>query len=285
MSDSASIQAIRLSVSDKVRALLSRHGNADQKQQLATLMTIMSASYSQVYRKISGRSSWLEEDLFRIAQHFGETLGGLFSDTAHPPAHAQGPLPELWHAAKVQVGSQLIDCQVAVDADPSTTVTLVLENTPHGLRVVPVADAADDAIIGMISHLRMDLAEPAQGGFAVLDDDPDVADAIVDTLLSKGLDAQAFYAKEDLQAASRQFDTYILDWFSDEASTTADLVAYLRTTHAPQATIVILTGQIQRDKAESDLSKMILTHDVMVELKPMRLDLLLAKIEHARHAV
>lgn len=247
-------------------------------------MTIMSASYSQVYRKISGRSSWLEEDLYRIAHYFGQSLGGLFSDADSPAADAAGLLPAPWQAAKVWLGGQWLDCQVTVDAEPSAAAPLVLAQTPQGLHVVPAADAAPSDIVGTVSHLRMDLAKPAHGGFAVLDDDPDVADAIVDTLLSKGLDAQAFYAEKDLQACPRQFDTYILDWFSSEASTTADLVAHLRTSHAPHATIVILTGQIQRDKAETDLSRLILTHDVMVELKPMRVDLLLAKIEHARHA-
>ena len=247
-------------------------------------MTIMSASYSQVYRKISGRSSWLEEDLYRIAHYFGETLGGLFNDTDASPSGAPGILPAPWQAAKVWVGHQWLDCQVTVDADPGAAALLVLAQTPQGLHVLPAADVAGQDIIGTISQLRMDLSEPAHGGFAVLDDDPDVADAIVDTLLAKGLDAQAFYAESDLQASPRQFDTYILDWFSSEANTTAELVAYLRTSHAPRATIVILTGQIQRDKAETDLSRLILTHDVMVELKPMRVDLLLAKIEHARHA-
>src|SRR6185312_12911483 len=103
-----------------------------------------------------------------------------------------------------------------------------------------------------------------------------------DNLQVRGLDAQAFHTKAELQASARRFDTYILDWYSSDTSTTADLVQHLRARHAPKATIVILTGQIQRDQAESDLAQLIHTHGVMVELKPMRLDLLLAKIEHNR---
>jgi hypothetical protein len=111
-----------------------------------------------------------------------------------------------------------------------------------------------------------------------------VAEAIVDNLLVKGLRAQAFYTTQDLRACASRFDVYIIDWFSSDTSTAADLIAHLRTSHAPQATIVVLTGQIQREHTESDLARLIHMHDVLVELKPMRVDLLLAKVKHLRQA-
>jgi hypothetical protein len=276
------IKSIRLGVSAKVRAMMARHGVDDQRQQLATLMSIMDASYSQVYRKISGRSSWLEEDLHRISQFYGETLGTLFRDEADAPA-LQGSAHASWRAAKALVAGVLLDCQVTLSEQASVAGGLALVHTAEGLRVESAVQPSG-AIEGLVSALRLDLARPLQGGYAVLDDDADVADSIVDNLLARGLDAQAFYSKEDLQASARRFDTYILDWYTSDSGTTGDLVVHLRTRHAPKATIVILTGQIQRDKAESELAKLIHTQDVMVELKPMRLDLLLAKIEHTRQA-
>lgn len=281
---STTTQSSRLHVSAKVRALMARHGIDENRQQLTTLMGIMDASYSQVYRKISGRSSWLEEDLQRIAEHFKETLGTLFRDDADGRVAVPSD-PIVWHAAKVNLAGIWLDCEVSLDKASDTPATLLLVGTPDGPRVESMGNVqAGSTVVGPVRHLKLDLKHLPQGGVAVLDDDPDVADSIVDNLQVRGMDAQSFHNKEELQSSARRFDTYILDWYSSDTSTTADLVQHLRAHHAPKATIVILTGQIQRDQAESDLAQLIHTHDVMVELKPMRLDLLLAKIEHKRQA-
>lgn len=281
------IKAVRLIVSGKVRALLARHGITDAQQQLASLMTVMGASHSQVYRKLSGRSSWLEEDLMRIASRHGETLGTLFRDDADPLAApcAAAPDDTVWHAARVNVDNRLVPCEVALGPVPDTPAgIMVLHDTPDG----PMAGWADGVagatVRGAVRALRLDPAPPAHGGYAVFDDDPDVAESIADNLLARGLDAQAFFTTQALRDAPRRFDVYIIDWFSSDTSTAADLVAHLRTHHAPQAAIVVLTGQIQREHTESDLARMIHSHGVMVELKPMRVDLLLAKLQHARQA-
>ena len=277
---SPSTQSSRQYVSAKVRALMARHGIEENREQLTALMTIMDASYSQVYRKISGRSSWLEEDLQRIAEHFKETLGTLFRDDADTQVMAPTE-SRAWRAAQVLIGGAWLDCQVSLDDAPPPPEALVLIDTPEGARVVAASDATGQ-VLGAVRHLRLELQPNRQGGVAVLDDDPDVADAIVDNLMIRSIEGQAFYTKQELLASPRRFDTYILDWYSGDSATTGDLVEHLRARHAPEATIVILTGQIQRDQAESDLARLIHTHDVLVELKPMRLDLLLAKIKHTR---
>jgi BetR domain len=278
--DSSPISAIRQLVSDKVRALLARHGISDSREQLTALMSIMDASYSQVYRKASGRASWLEEDLYRIASHFGETLGTLFADdqdAAPPDGHS-------WQPATIQIDGQPFECQLITDATPGATAPLQVIDTPTGPVVrasAPQASRAGQAV----RELRLSFHANPSGGYAVFDDEPDVVDAIVDNLTLKGLRAEGFYEVEALRASQRHFDTYILDWFSGDAATTADLIEYLRTSHAPEATIVILTGKIQQDHAESDLARMIQKYKVLVEIKPMRVELLLAKVAHARAGV
>lgn len=284
MSDTSSIQAIRSAVTAKVRALLARHGTPDHRQQIPVLMAILQASYSQVYRKVSGRSAWLEEDLYLIAAHFQETLGGLFRDDAcdAPVGISKvASAPSDWRAATVAIGGIALNCHVLTGNKADTTGALALVDTAQGPQVLP-ANNTGTALF--ISAIQIDLSASKEGGFAVFDDDPDVADAISDALLARGLEAQAFYTTQELSAATRRFDTYILDWFSSDSHTTADLIAHLRTAHAPKATIVVLTGQIQRERVESDLAQLIRVHDVLVELKPMRVDLLLAKIAHTRQA-
>lgn len=284
----------RLIVSTKIRALLARHGIADPQLQLASLMTVLSASHSQVYRKLSGRSSWLEEDLLRIAEHHGETLGSLFGEDTGPApaAHAQatdtsGPA---WHAAGIDIGGTLSDCRVTLsspgdDTNEASPHDLWLAPSPQGHVVVRHSQIKPGAqALGRVHQLQMDFSRPKQGGIAVFDDDPDVAESITDNLLARGLEAQAFFTTSELKASARRFDAYIIDWFSSDTSTARDLIEHIRKTHAPQATIVVLTGQIQRGHAESDLAELILTHDVLVELKPMRVELLLAKINHHRQA-
>ena len=289
------IRAIRLIVSDKVRALLSRHGVSESREQVAALMKIMEASHSQIYRKMSGRSSWLEEDLYRIATHHGESLGRLFQEEEVPGAASAGPLPSCpgaWQPAKVQVAGQWVQGEAALAA-PSAAPSneggplsgWLLVDTPEG-RIVTWhgAEAAPVSALGPVCAIRVELPDAANGGFAVFDDDPDVAESIVDALLARGMDAHVFLTTESLRACPRRFDVYIIDWFSGESSTAADLVQHLRTGHAPEATIVILTGQIQREHTESDLARLIHTHNVMVELKPMRVDLMLAKIQRLKPA-
>lgn len=276
----------RLLVSESVRTLLARHGVTDAHQQLATLMTLMEASHSQVYRKLSGRSSWLEEDLMRIAAHHGETLSQLFQDGADPRMPS-GEKEAAWRPARIDVGGVQTSCRVTLAPADATMAsnedTLVLVDTTPVPQVVWRSGLAKDAaVLGHVQQVQLDMGAAPDGGFAVFDDDPDVAESIVDNLLMKGLRAQAFYTTQDLRACASRFDVYIIDWFSSDTSTAADLIEHLRTSHAPQATIVVLTGQIQREHTESDLAHLIHTHDVMVELKPMRVDLLLAKVKHVR---
>ncbi|MFT3859456.1 MAG: helix-turn-helix domain-containing protein [Aquabacterium sp.] len=270
--------APRLTVSAKVRALLTRHGVGNPRQQLTVLMSIMNASYSQVYRKVNGRSSWLEEDLQRIVDHFGETLGSLFRDE-EPVAPALDA--SSWLQAKVCVAGLWLPCRVTLDESPDASGRLVLEEGNDGPRVVD-RETPSGKVRATVRQLLVDAADQPHGGFAVFDDDPDVAESIVDNLLARGEDAQAFFTTQDLRACPRRFDVYIIDWFSSDTSTAADLIQYLRTEHAPDSTIVVLTGQIQREHTEADLARLIHTHNVMVELKPMRVDLLLAKVKHLR---
>lgn len=274
--DSSSIQAIRQHVSDKVRALMARHGVSDSRQQFTALMSIMEASHSQVYRKVSGRSSWLEEDLLRIAQHYGETLGQLFADEDPSAEGAQ-----TWHAAKAQLAGVWVNAEVVLAPEPSLASALVLVNSPQGPRV-EAPGASPNPVQGHVLHLRVNFGQPPKGGIAVMDDDPDLLESIVDNLLMRGHDAHGFLSKEALQASPRQFDTYILDWYSGAETTTEDLVEHLRSSHAPEANIVILTGQIQRDQVETNLARLIAQQGVMVELKPAHLDLLLAKLSLSR---
>jgi CheY-like chemotaxis protein len=188
-----------------VRALLARHGLTEQRVQLPRLMDILGVSYSQAYRKLNAGSPWLEEDLYRLATHFGETLGTLFAD-APPREH---------------------------------------------------------------------------GGIAVVDDDPIVADSIVDTLQALGIDARAYYDAASLLQGARSYDAYIVDWFMG-TGTAENLLLEVRRRDGPAPVIVVLTGKISSGAAEDQLARMVRDHGILVELKPARVSLLLAKIQRER---
>lgn len=197
--------AIRQLVCTHVRGLLVRHGLTEQRVQLPRLMEILEVSYSQAYRKLNAGSPWLEEDLYRLAAHFGETLGSLFADA--PPRE--------------------------------------------------------------------------RGGIAVVDDDPIVADSIVDTLQAMGIDARAYYDTASLLQGAHSYDAYIVDWFMGTGTAEALLLELRRREgHAP--VIVVLTGKISSGAAEDQLARMVRDHGILVELKPARVSLLLAKIQRER---
>ena len=106
---------------------------------------------------------------------------------------------------------------------------------------------------------------------AVLDDDSDSAQSIVDFLGAKGMDAQPFNCAGDLLAAmeSEPFEGFVVDWLLGD-TTAKDLLSKIRA-RVPSGPVVILTGQIATGIAsEEELAMVGASYRALLYEKPTR---------------
>jgi FixJ family two-component response regulator len=106
---------------------------------------------------------------------------------------------------------------------------------------------------------------------AVLDDDSDSAQSIVDFLGAKGMDAQPFNCAVELLAAmeSEPFEGFVVDWLLGD-TTAKELLSKIRA-RVPSGPVVILTGQIATGIAtEEELAMVGASYRALLFEKPTR---------------
>ena len=123
------------------------------------------------------------------------------------------------------------------------------DSTTDQWTVAPAAEVSDSPSYEL-ARLLFERAPPRR--VAVLDDDRDSAQSIVDFLGAKGLDAQPFNCAIDLLAAmeGQPFDGFVVDWLLGD-NTAKDLLSKIRA-RVPSGPVVILTGQIATGAASED---------------------------------
>lgn len=247
-------------ISQAIQALLDRRGVPERKR-LVALEAAVGIAYQQVRRRMMGETPWSVDEIKRLAAHFGEPmfrlLGALVDDAPGEPAvlHVGGAKVacSIWPGPEA---SQGVGPYVAVPGDES-----------EGWNVVLASEAAG-RVAFQVKRLIFEAEQPRR--VAVVDDDDDLAHAIVQFLRQKGLDAISYTSAEHLRTAleTTNFDGYILDWVLGEESAAA-LLPLIRAKN-PAGPVIILTGQIDAGARESDLESAIATHRAQLYEKPSR---------------
>ncbi|WP_294635932.1 helix-turn-helix domain-containing protein [uncultured Aquabacterium sp.] len=273
-------------------ALLGRHG-IPARHQAAQVAQICAISVSQARRKLKG-AVWLFDEVRAVCQHVGARLDDLFPSAvargaadhaplAPNPAPVGKPAP---HPARLHIDGRVLPCQVQLGPVLPTAVPPPLEAV-HAEGQWHVGTEATLAALApglpryAVDHLTVvPCREPERPRVAVVDDDPDAADALSDWLCEAGWRAQAYTRTTELMApGALQHDAYVIDLILAGGQTSQALVERIRADR-PQVPIVLLTGQLREGPApEATLATLLRTQDVVFFEKPVRPTVLMAAIQ------
>lgn len=270
-----------------VSALLARHG-IPPRHQATQIAQICAISVSQARRKLRG-AVWLFDEVRTVCAHVGAGLDELFgarpaagAQTATPPASAQPAL----HPARLHIDGQQLDCSVRLGLALSARAACPLiaryvEGTWHIGTPGALAGLPSSAPCYAVDHLQLQSAgEPERPRIAVIDDDPDAADALSDWLRESGWHAEPYTQPHALMAdTAPRYDAYVIDLILAGGQTSQALVERVRASQ-PRAPIVLLTGQLREGRAsEATLATLLRTQDVTFFEKPVRPAVLMAAIQ------
>ncbi len=222
--------------------MLDRHG-VPERQRIRALEAAIGISYTQVRRRMIGEAPWTIDEIKKLASHFHEPLIPIMSALADAPG-----IP-----ATLPFGGAAMPCTIWPVGEPLPgrigPMVAMHDSTTDQWTVAPAAEVSDSPSYEL-ARLLFERAPPRR--VAVLDDDRDSAQSIVDFLGAKGLDAQPFNCAIDLLAAmeSQPFDGFVVDWLLGD-NTAKDLLSKIRA-RVPSGPVVILTGQIATGAASED---------------------------------
>jgi len=191
-------------ISRAIMALLDRHGVPERRRN-TTLEAAAGMKYQQVRRRMNGETPWNVDEIKRLASHFGEPvfklLGALVDDAGQP--------------AMLKVAGLNLSCSVwpgEAIAGGKAVGPLVAARLDEGSwEVLPPADAVGRAMFE-VRRLIFEAEQPRR--IAVIDDDEATAEAIVEVLRQKGLEAISYIDAEHIRSAleTTTFDGYVVDW-------------------------------------------------------------------------
>ncbi|MGN6314747.1 helix-turn-helix domain-containing protein [Trinickia sp.] len=267
-----------LTVADRVRALMVRHG-IGKRQQTTELCRILDLSFSQGHRKLRGSSPWTLAQIRKVAEAFGEPPTQLFGTqenglgaTAAQPREAMLNMGAFEGPCVAWIGEPL---------GPYERAEFVAYGEGDRWRIVRC-----DGVAGEHAHevLKIEIhprrGEAQRATIAVVDADRAAAEALCDYLTQNGFAATAFDSLALFTDALRTqtFDAVVTDWLFGE-HTAAWAVEAVRRSSRPDATIFLLTGDLLTGKAsESEISEVIRRFDVACYEKPARLAILVADL-------
>ncbi len=267
-----------LTVADRVRALMVRHG-IGKRQQTTELCRILDLSFSQGHRKLRGSSPWTLAQIRKVADAFGEPPTQLFGaqDTGVDTAAAHP------REAMLNMGAFEGPCVAWIGAPlgPYERAEFVAYGEGDRWRIVRCDGAPGEhahEVLKIEIHPRR--GEAQRAAVAVVDADRAAAEALCDYLSQNGFAATAY---DDLSAfiealRTQVFDAVITDWLFGE-HTAAWAVEAVRRSPRPDAPIFLLTGDLLTGKAsEADISEVIRRFDVACYEKPARLAILVADL-------
>lgn len=249
-------------ISAFIEGMLDRHG-VGERQRVRVLETALRMSYAQARRRMLGEAPWSIEELKRLADHFHEPLIPIVAAYLHQPGRA----------ASFPVAGAVLPCTVWPVGEPIPgrigPLVVLHDKLTDQWTVVPSAEATERPSYELSVLL---FERPAPRRVAVLDDEMDSAQSIVDFLAAKGIDAHAFSTGDALLSAmdAEHFDGFIVDWLLG-SKTASDLLGQIRA-HQSAGPLIILTGQISTGMAKEDeLAVAGATYKALVFEKPMRL--------------
>jgi CheY-like chemotaxis protein len=247
-------------ISRAIQALLDRHGVPERRRN-TTLEAAAGMKYQQVRRRMTGETSWNVDEIKRLASHFGEPvfklLGALVDDAGQP--------------AVLKVAGLQLACSVwpgeAIVGDKAVGPLVAVQDGESGeWEVVPPADAAGRTV-HEVRRVIFEAEEPRR--VAVIDDDEATAEAIVQVLRQKGLEAISYSNAEHIRSAleTTTFDGYIVDWQLGEQDA-RDLLQLIRSRTAA-APLIVLADTLT-DSQEAQFEEITATFRAQLFVKPAR---------------
>ena len=250
-----------------LRALLNRH-DLPSSRHVTTVAQILGMSYVLVHRRMAGTTAWEFEEVQKVAAHFGESLGQVFSD-----ASAADNVEAVLNAGGVRVLCKLV---VGVPLRDPERNSLVAIRAGEQWMVVPAHDAGASPPFEV-----QRLVITGNGGkrwrLAVLDDDPEEAQDLKDHFSERGCEVHAFTRVDDLigNMKASPFDGYIIDWVLGEGSA-EELIGMIRADDR-ECPIAILTGKVRDDlMLEPVVAEAVSTYKLQFFEKPTRFSIISA---------
>lgn len=247
-------------ISRAIQALLDRHGVPERRRN-TTLEAAAGMKYQQVRRRMTGETSWNVDEIKRLASHFGEPvfklLGALVDDAGQP--------------AVLKVAGLQLACSVwpgeAIAGDKAVGPLVAAQEGESGAwEVLPPADAVGRAVYE-VRRVIFEAEEPRR--VAVIDDDEATAEAIVQVLRQKGLEAISYSNAEHIRSAleTTTFDGYIVDWQLGEQDA-RDVLQLIRSRTA-SAPLIVLADTLT-DSQEAQFEEVTATFRAQLFVKPAR---------------
>jgi CheY-like chemotaxis protein len=238
-----------------MRALFARHG-IPKHRQVPVTGDILGLSYNTIYKRLPA-GPWSLEELEKVAAHFGESLVQLVDPASQ--------------VATFVVGAVRMPCKVAMGAatNPGKPASLIAVRGDREWLVMPPSEAVTARSYDVTS---VTIAPEVQGcRVAVLDDEPEIAEAICADLRDMGFDAQAYFSIEGLSKdiKMQSFDAFIVDWIVGK-QTTRQLIADIRV-QDQLCPIAILTGQLEEggDADEAEVAIVSAGENMQFYTKPL----------------
>ncbi len=220
-----------------VRALFDRH-NVPQEKRAGVLSDTFGLSYSAAHRRNMGLAPWPLEDVQRLAERFGESLGQMIGNLDGDDGdRATFDFGEVRKSCKVWLGALLRE---------GTAKEFVATRVGRALKVTV------GGVPGSETYAVTRLVFEATHSIAVLDDEPDIADSIAEGFRKQGFRSDSYTSINRLleRLKDHPYDAYVLDWIIHKVSV-IDLVKAIRA-HDKECFIGILTGKFASGEADAD---------------------------------
>lgn len=246
-------------ISRAIQELLNRHG-IPERRRITTLEAAAGMNYQQVRRRMNGDTSWNVDEIKRLASHFGEPVFKLLA------AMVDGAgLP-----ATFQVGGLHLACSVwpgeAVGGKKAVGELVAVQASEDSWNVRLAADAKGTAAFE-VRRLVFEAAKPRR--VAVIDDAPATAEAIVQVLRQKGLEAISYCTPEHIRSALETtiFDGYIVTWRLGDGDA-RETLEQIRSRSA-SSPLILLTDTLT-DSQEAELERVTAEFRAQLFEKPAR---------------
>lgn len=261
---------------DSCIAQLLKRAGLQPRQRVNYVAQTLGLGYQLARRRMIGETPWTVDELSRLANSCGETLTSLFAVDGPQDPGGTG------EDAEFVLGAVRIPCRVWVGAKATSrpaSPLVAVQPAKDQWVVVPATDALETGSFE-VERLLIQLGNAKRHRVAVLDDDHDVANSIVEYMNATGLDARAFFSLDELVGLveSKPFDGYVIDWLIDHQNARS-LIAAIRAKD-PGCPIVLLTGQLQTGYAdESELASISSFYRLTYFEKPIRTSSLLSALQ------
>jgi CheY-like chemotaxis protein len=248
-----------------VRRFLVSHGVREHNH-ASEIARIIEVDRSQSYRRLKGDVAWSHDDLRAVARHFGAKEDQLIAQIEPRAAAAlPEPVPAAVRVPRLPPHGLLVtghELRVDESAD------LVAVRSSIGWEVY--ADGDEPA--GMRRHAVEALTVRSQPHLqiALLEDDHNSADALVEAFRPLGLSASPFHDCASLLSIlpRRRFDAFVLDWRLGDA-TAAPVIESIRA-HCTHVPIVVVTGAMADIETERFLYELSAQWSFSTFDKPVR---------------